>query len=482
MEILVYILIALGAAILLLACVMLVRALAFRPGACQKNEATPVDFDKDAARDSLASLITCKTVSNVNPELEDDAEFEKLIGMLPSLYPNVYATCELIKFEGRALLYRWRGKGNGRPAVLMAHYDVVPVNEDGWEVDPFAAVVKDGVMWGRGTLDTKVTFNAILFSVNKLIADGFTPENDVYLAFSGGEEVHGVGAARIVDYFEENGITPAFVMDEGGAVVENVFPGVKKPCALIGVAEKGFINLELTTKSNGGHASAPKPHTPVGVLSQACVRLENKPFKFHITPPVKAMFDKLGRESTFVYRLIFANLWCFAPVLDMICRKSGGDLNALMRTTVAFTQMEGSSAANVIPPKASMVANMRLNPYDTVDSAIEYVKKVIDDDSIEVKAIESNNPSRLSVANTEGFAKIEDAIKATWKCDLVSPYLMVQCSDSYHWGRISDRVYRFSAMDLTSDERKTIHGHNERIRLDCLNRSVEFYLRLISSI
>ena len=373
-------------------------------------------------------------------------------------------------------------QGDGQPAELMAHYDVVPVNEEGWDVDPFAAVVKDGVMWGRGTLDTKVTFNAILFSVNKLIADGFTPENDVYLAFSGGEEVHGIGAARIVDYFEENGITPAFVMDEGGAVVENVFPGVKKPCALIGVAEKGFINLELTTKSNGGHASAPKPHTPVGVLSQACVRLENKPFKFHITPPVKAMFDKLGRESTFVYRLIFANLWCFAPVLDMICRKSGGDLNALMRTTVAFTQMEGSSAANVIPPKASMVANMRLNPYDTVDSAIEYVKKVIDDDSIKVKAIESNNPSRLSVANTEGFAKIEDAIKATWKCDLVSPYLMVQCSDSYHWGRISDRVYRFSAMDLTSDERKTIHGHNERIRLDCLNRSVEFYLRLIASI
>jgi acetylornithine deacetylase/succinyl-diaminopimelate desuccinylase-like protein len=114
--------------------------------------------------------------------------------------------------------------------------------------------------------------------VNKLIADGFTPKNDVYLAFSGGEEVHGVGAAKIVDYFEEKGITPAFVMDEGGAVVENVFPGVKKPCALIGVAEKGFINLELTAKSNGGHASAPKPHTPVGVLSQACVRLENKPF------------------------------------------------------------------------------------------------------------------------------------------------------------------------------------------------------------
>ena len=482
MEIIVYILLGILAALILLVGFMIIRALLFKPGACQKNDVEPVDFDRNAAAESLATLIRFKTVSNVDPALEDDAEFEKLINSLPTLYPHVYEVCELTRFDGRGLLYRWRGRGDGQPAVLMAHYDVVPVNEEGWDVDPFAAVIKDSVMWGRGTLDTKVTFNAILFSVNKLIADGFVPENDVYLAFSGGEEVHGIGASEIVDYFEKNGITPAFVMDEGGAVVENVFPGVKKPCALIGVAEKGFINLEFTTKSNGGHASAPKPHTPIGVLSRACVKLENKPFKFHITPPVKAMFDTLGRESSFVYRIIFSNLWCFAPVLDMICKKSGGDLNALMRTTVAFTQMEGSSAANVIPPKASMVANMRLNPHDTVDSAIEYVKKTIDDDTIEVKALESNDPSRLSVTNTEGFARISDAIKSTWKLDLVSPYLMVQCSDSYHWGRISDRVYRFSAMDLTSEERKTIHGHNERIRLDCLERSVEFYIRLIRSI
>ncbi|MBQ2794074.1 MAG: M20/M25/M40 family metallo-hydrolase [Clostridia bacterium] len=482
MEIIVYILLGDLAALVLLLAVLVIRALAFKPGACQKTESEPVNFDGDAAANSLATLIRFKTVSSVDPSLEDDAEFEGLIAALPELYPKVYEVCELKRFDGRALLYRWRGRGDGQPAVLMAHYDVVPVNEDGWEVDPFSALIKDGVMWGRGTLDTKVTFNAILFSVNKLIAEGFTPENDVYLAFSGGEEVHGKGASEIVSYFEENGITPAFVMDEGGAVVENVFPGVKKPCALIGVAEKGFINLEFTAKSNGGHASAPKPHTPVGVLSQACVRLEKKPFKYHITPPVKAMFDKLGRESTFVYRLIFANLWCFAPVLDMICKKSGGDLNALMRTTVAFTQMEGSTAANVIPPHARMVANMRLNPYDTVDSAIEYVKKTVADGSIEVKALEANNPSRLSVTNTDGFMKIERAIKETWSCELVSQYLMVQCSDSYHWGRISDRVYRFSAMDLTSEERRTIHGHNERIRLDCLNRSVEFYIRLIKSV
>ncbi len=338
----------------------------------------------------------------------------------------------------------------------MAHYDVVPVNEENWEKPPFAGILEDGVLWGRGTLDTKVTFNGILSAANYLIGKKFQPENDIYFAFSGGEEVNGPGAPSIVQYFldeqitpaivvdegggkkfqpendiyfafsggeEVNGpgapsivqyfldeqITPAIVVDEGGAVVENVFPGVKQPCGLIGIAEKGLMNAQFRTVSAGGHASAPKPHTPVGVLSAACKRVEDHPFKAHIDGPAALMFDTLGRHSTFAYRMIFANLWCFVLsaackrvedhpfkahidgpaalmfdtlgrhstfayrmifanlwcfgwIIDLLGKKSGGEMNALVRTTVAFTQMEGSSARNVIPPQATMVANMRLNP------------------------------------------------------------------------------------------------------------------------
>jgi len=363
----------------------------------------------------------------------------------------------------------------------MAHYDVVPVNEGVWEKPPFEGIIEDGVLWGRGTLDTKVTFGSILFSANHLIEGGFVPENDIYFAFSGGEEVNGPGASHIVDYFEKNGINPALVLDEGGAVVENVFPGVKAPCGLIGIAEKGLLDLEYRVKSNGGHASAPKPHTPVGVLSRACCNVESKPFKSHMTKPVKEMFDTLGRHSSFLYRMIFANLWAFSGVLDLICKKGGGELNALMRTTVAFTQMKGSSASNVIPPEATMVSNMRLNPMDTMDSAIEYIRKTVGNDEITLTALRGMNPSRISRTDVDGYKKVEEAIASTWLGTIVSPYLMVQCSDSRHWGRISDRVYRFSAMDLTSEERKTIHGNNERIRLECLNRSAEFYIRLMKS-
>ena len=436
-------------------------------------------FDKDKCIENLRILVRFKTVSYRDSKKEDDGEFEGLINTLPKLYPNVFKVCEFKRLPDRALLFRWKGKNDGKPTVLMAHYDVVPVNEEMWDKPPFEAILEDGVIWGRGTLDTKVTFNGVLSSADHLIADGFTPENDIYFAFSGGEEINGKGASNIVDYFEENGIELALVVDEGGAVVENVFPGVKKPCGLIGIAEKGMIDVKYEVESAGGHASAPKPHTPVGVLSKACTKIENNPFKCHITKPVFEMFDTLGRHSTLLYRIIFANLWVFSPVLALLGKIQGGEMNALLRTTVAFTQMKGSDAANVIPPNASMVSNIRLNPEDTIDSALDYLKKTIKDNSIELSVVSGMNPSRISQTDCEAYDKVAKAVASTWNGCLVSPYLMVQCSDSRHYGRISDKVYRFSAMDLTAEERSTIHGNNERIRVECATKAVEFYIRLI---
>ncbi len=469
------------AVILIFLAVILIRTLLFKPLPQPEILNDSVNFNTDESVSALQQLIRCKTVSYYDKSLEDDAEFEKLISLLPSLYPNVFKTCTFKQLPDRALLFKWSGQENGDPTVLMAHYDVVPVDEAAWQKAPFDAVIEDGVLWGRGSLDTKVTFNGVLFAANTLIGEGYTPKNDIYFAFSGGEEVNGNGAVNIVNYFKENGIMPALVVDEGGAVVENVFPGVKAPCAMVGIAEKGMLNLEFSVKSNGGHASSPAPHTPIGILSRACCRVENNPFKMHITKPAAEMFDTLGRHSSFVYRMIFANMWLFSGVLNIICKKSGGELNALLRTTVAFTQSEGSNAPNVIPPKATMTANLRINPKDTVESAVEYIRKTINDDSIELIVGSNMQPSRISQTNCDAFTKVASAVANTWKGCIVTPYLMVQCSDSRHWGVLSDRVYRFSAMDLTSEERKTIHGHNEKIRLETANSAVEFYIRLIKN-
>lgn len=459
--------------------VVAIRTIRFTPKPQPGVSEEDFDFDKEAAVDALAQLVRCKTISYNDKTLEDDAEFEKLISLLPGLYPRVFDVCSFNQLPDRALLLRWPGKTGGDPAVLMAHYDVVPVNEENWEKPPFAAILEDGILWGRGTLDTKVTFNAVFSAANYLIGKGFQPENDIYFAFSGGEEVNGKGAPNIVQYFVDHKIQPALVVDEGGAVVENVFPGVKKPCGVIGIAEKGMMNVQYRTVSNGGHASAPKPHTPVGVLAAACKKVEDHPFQAHIDGPAAQMFDTLGRYSTPLYRVIFANMWCFGWVIDLLGKKSGGEINALVRTTSAFTQMEGSSARNVIPPEAKMVANMRLNPSDSVASALRYLKKTVKDDNVEITVLESFEPSPVSETNCPAWDKVAYAVANTWKGCVVTPYLMVQCSDSRHYGKLSNHVYRFSAMDLRSEERATIHGNNERIRVETAAKAVEFYIRLM---
>lgn len=467
------------AAFLLFIAVIAVRTVRFTPKQQPEVSDETFPFDRDAAVDALAQLVRCKTVSYNDHSLEDDGEFEKLISLLPTLYPRVFEVCSMDRLPDRGLLVRWPGKEAGDPAVLMAHYDVVPVNEDNWEKPPFAGIIEDGILWGRGTLDTKVTFNGIFSAANYLIGQGFQPEKDIYFAFSGGEEVNGKGAPNIVQYFLDHQIQPAIVVDEGGAVVENVFPGVKLPCGLIGIAEKGMMNAQYRAVSAGGHASAPKPHTPVGVLSSACKRVEDHPFKAHIEGPAAQMFDTLGRHSTLLYRIIFANMWCFGWVIDLLGRTSGGEMNALVRTTVAFTQMEGSSARNVIPPEAKMVSNMRLNPADSVASALEYLKKTVNNPNVEITALESFEPSPVSETDCPAWNKVASAVAETWRGCIVSPYLMVQCSDSRHYGKLSNHVYRFSAMDLTAEERGTIHGNNERIRLDTVCKAVEFYIRLM---
>ena len=468
--------------ILVLVAVILARTIMFTPKSEETMSFEAVEFDREVGKRNLAALVRCKTVSYEDAALENEAEFEKLLSLLPELYPEVWKTCTLLRFPGRGLLFHWEGKATGNPAVLMAHYDVVPVEEENWLKPPFDAIVEDGVMWGRGTLDTKVTFNGILTGAEHLIRQGFRPEHDVYFAFSGGEEVNGPGAKNIVNWFREQGMELSMVLDEGGAVVEDVFPGVSGQCALIGIAEKGLLNLEYSFTGAGGHASAPKPNTPVGILSIACAKVEAKPFKMHITKPVLEMFDTLGRHSGFLYRMIFANLWAFSWILNLITKKTGGELNALLRTTVAFTQMKGSKAPNVIPPSASMVSNIRLNPADSVDSAVAYIKNVIGDDKIHLKKLAQMEPSRISRTDCEGWRVVANACSGTWPGCIVSPYLMVQCSDSRHYGVISDRVYRFSAMHMTAEERSLLHGNNERIRLDSIAKATEFFIRVMKQL
>lgn len=469
------------ALVVLLIAVLLFRTVRFKPRPQTAVPQTAVEIDSEKAASALSEMLRCKTVSHADPLLDDQSEFLKFEMLLPSLFPNVFRTCEYERLSSRALMFRWKGKTDAAPIVFMAHFDVVSVNEDEWSRPAFEGLIEDGEVWGRGALDTKTTLLSALFAAETRIAEGFVPKRDYYLCFGGDEEVAGDGAPSIVDELERRGIKPCLVLDEGGAIVDNVFPGVKKSCALIGIAEKGNWNLRLKANSKGGHASAPPADSPIDILALACRKIHDHPFKFRITMPAEQMLNNLAPYSTFLYRMIFSNLWLFTPVLSLITKKQGGELNAMMRTTVAFTMAEGSQGANVLPSSGSLILNLRLLEGDSKASAMAHIKQLVKNDSIEYISLVGSEPSKVSPTDSLSYLAVENAIKESFPSVLVSPYLMIAGSDSRHYLKICDNVYRFSGMFLSGEEREMIHGKDERIPVEKLVDTIKFYYRLIGT-
>ena len=465
--------------LVVLVAVILIRTLLFVPKKQDETSPEAINVDADKATRDLAEMIKCQTISHRNPDEDDEGEFLKFEQLLPKLFPKVYATCSFEKVGNRGLLLRWKGKNPDSPSVFMSHYDVVSVEAADWQKPAFEGILEDGFLWGRGTLDTKGTLNGILQAAEALISEGFVPNNDVYFAFGGNEEVSGDGSYGIVQLFKQRGITPGLVLDEGGAVCTGVFPGVKKPIALIGTGEKGQLNIQYTVKGGGGHSSSPKANRPIIRLSRACLNVEKSSFKYTLSSPTAQLFDTAGRHSNFLYRIIFANQWIFGGVLGIYSKLAGGEFNAIVRTTTAFTQMSGSKGQNVIPAVATMVSNHRIIPGENVESVVAHVTKAVNDENVKVSVINGVDPSVISRTDCEAYERVRSTVAETWQDTIVTPYLMVAGSDSRHWGEISDKVYRFSAMALSKEERGMIHGNDERIPVETIVRTVEFFARIM---
>lgn len=450
--------------------------------------------EKDKICTDMCNMIKCKTVSDLDEAKVDRTEFEKFAELLKQAFPKIYSECSFYKIGKTGLVHKLSGQKDNpaykadHAVVLMAHYDVVPVEEQNWEFAPFAGDIVDGKIRGRGTMDTKGTLCACMEAVELCLCKGWQPVQDLYLCFSGEEEINGQTCADIVSWFDENKITVDFVLDEGGAIVDNVFPGVKKLCAMVGTEEKGSTYLDVVVSGKPGHASAPPKHSSVGIASQIVEQIENHQARAEFTPTVCQLLKTMGKNNSIApMKFIFSNLWLTKPIVNLISKLMGGELFALLHTTCAVTKFSGSSSYNVLPSKATVGMNFRLLGKDTVEKTVNKIEKIArktagKNADIQVNVVSYSNPSKVSDTKCSQWETLSETIHETWPEILVSPYLMMACSDSRHYCRITDKVYRFSAMFMSKADRAMIHGVNEVIRIDELLKTVEFYSRLIAKI
>lgn len=436
----------------------------------------------DSAALHLSQAIRIKTVSFGDTLPIDTTEFLKFRVFLETTYPTVHQKLPRQIFSEFSYLYTWKGKDTSlKPYVIMAHMDVVPVEavaEKNWSVPSFSGTIKGDTIWGRGAVDDKASAISIFEAAEQLLKENFQPERTIYLCFGHDEEIAGKrGAAKISAWFKEQNIHPELVLDEGGQVDREHFKELNRPVAVIGVGEKGYVNIDLTVEIPGGHSSMPFPETAIDVLNKAIEKIRSQQMPAKITPPIQELFLRIGPGGGLLNRMALSNQWLFKSMLITELEKTK-QTNALIHTTLVPTIVKAGIKDNVIPSVAKATFNSRILTGETSDDVVNYVKKIVNDERVTVKkqTISLMEPSALTSSEHPMFKKVEAITYKIVPDVIVSPYLMVGATDSRYFRPFSDAVVNFAPMT----DAKGFHGIDERIPITDLKRMIFYYKMLIT--
>ena len=479
-----------GVLVIVVALVLLVSVLAINTTrlTSKQMEVEPpsaVTLNSQEIAEHLAGAIQFQTITYRDAALIEDEEFIGLHEYLEQAFPLVHATLGKEVVGDCSLLYTWQGQDEGlKPILLTAHMDVVPIEpgtEGDWIYPPFEGRIAEGYIWGRGALDDKASVLAILEAVETLLEEGVQPRRTIYFAFGEDEEIGGQeGAAQIADLLQSRGVELEYVLDEGMPIMVDSFPGLPR-IAMLGIAEKGYVSLELIAKGEGGHSAYPPEHTAVGVLSAAITKLEENPFPAKLEGPARQMFvEYLAPEMSSGMKMMFGNPWFFEGVIKSILT-AYPEPSAWLRTTTAATMFEGSVQDNVVPARARAVVNFRILPGESIDSVIEHVRQTIDDPQVQIKPLEQeiSEPSFVSDTNSPNFETLQRTVHQAFPEALVTPGLVFVATDTRHYLELSDNVYRFTPILAQPEDTSGIHGTNERIPIESYEQAVRFYIQLI---
>jgi carboxypeptidase PM20D1 len=475
------ILLGLLGALLLLTAVLVFNTLQFKSKQLA-IDAEPAPELSGVALRHFQTAIHYRTISFGDTARLDTTQFFGFHRFLTTTYPRVHTTMKRERVGGYSLLYTWEGKNLSLPPiVLMAHQDVVPVEEETrkmWTVDPFEGVVKEDYIWGRGTTDDKINLISIMESAEKLLEENFQPERTIYLAFGHDEEMGGKGAQAIAALLQSRGIKAELVLDEGGIVTKDKVPGMTKQIALIGTSEKGYLSLELSVEKPGGHSSMPDKETSIDILANALVRLQQAPFESRLAESTIGFMEHLGPEMPFTNKLVFANPWLFKGVIAGIYEKSPSG-NAFVRTTFVPTIFKAGVKDNVIPTVARVTVNFRLLPGDGSQFVIDRVKEIIQDDRIKIEVASGfvSEASEVTPTNSVAYATVNQAVRLTFPETITSPFLLVGGTDSRYFGEVSKGIIKFSPMI----DPVGFHGIDERVSLQSFRSAIWFYEKLLKN-
>jgi carboxypeptidase PM20D1 len=405
--------------------------------------------------------------------------------LLDTQYVHIRAQLRRSTVNRYGLLYKWEGRDpNLKPILLMAHFDVVPVDSseiDAWTRPPFSGALHEGYLYGRGAIDDKSALFAILEAVELLLAEGTVPQRTVYLLFGQDEEVGGkMGGQAAALAFEQAGIRFEYVLDEGTHIATGLLPGTDRPVALVSIGEKGYLTLRLQVQATGGHSSLPPAKTAIGSLAAALTALAENPMPAHLDGPIGRLFDFAGPEMDPWHRALFANRWLSAPYLTRTLSRRP-EFDALLRTSTAPTVIEGGFAENVLPTGASATVNFRILPGETVSDVVQHVRRVVGPEvRIDTGAVVSEPPP-LSPTDAYGFRILQTTLRQLYPEVVVAPSLMTGATDARHFTRISEQLYRFAPVEMRPDDYARIHGRDERIGADNFRRMVRFYHQLLKN-
>jgi len=434
---------------------------------------------ESACAEKLGAMVRIPTVSK--NEDEDLSEFYRLHAEMERLFPLIHKHLEKTDLNG-TLIYRWKGRDSSKkPILLMGHQDVVPADDEGWSVPAFSGTVKeDGCLYGRGAMDCKSTMLVELEAVERLLAEGFQPECDVYMEFSINEESSGAGAANAVKWLQERGLRFAMVIDEGGAVMDRAVAGMDRPYAVIGITEKGYMDLKISAVGKGGHSSTPPRGTPAARLFAFAAEMERvRPFRKALIPETEAMFKAMAPSFGFGLRMILGNLWLFKPVLKAVMPRISPFGEAILATTCCFTQMAGSDAPNVIPKEPYIIANLRCSVHQNAEESLAVVKKYTDKYGLEIEVLTSRDASPVSNIHSAEYAYLCDCIREHFPDCGVSPYVIMGGTDCRCFHALTENALRFAPVRMTTAQSASCHAVDENVSVAALAEGVQFFMKFI---